>query len=121
MSDDDSNNRGIFDIIDKGIDLYERNKDLIKDAAPDGVSNSDIEGNPAKRVDIGSSYAEIVMDVGTDSVDNIGLDFNDGNVEVTVGNEKVKASVPDDVIMDDAEAYLNNGIIEVKIPRDKEE
>ncbi len=114
---DESKGSDIFDMVDRAISLYENNKDALQGVVPDD-NNVTIDGEePLKQALVDDDKALITVDVGTDGISNIRLALNGTTAEVTVGDKTVSADVPSDVNMDDAEAHINNGVLEVEIPR----
>lgn len=118
---DRKNNDGIFDMLDKAVNFYEENKDMIQEVAPSGNSVKIDDKSPLREAIVSDDKVMIVVEVKGDGFSNIIIDDTEDGVVVGMNDEKVVAEVPDDVNVDQAGATLNNGVLEVTIPRNKEE
>lgn len=116
MTDKDKSNN-IFDMLDKAVEFYEQNKDMIEGAVPSSGNVSIGEDDPLKKAMVNDDKVIIIVDVGTDKLEDIRLSLNGTKAEIGIGNDSVMVDVPTDVNMDSASAQLNNGILEVEIPR----
>lgn len=114
---DDNKGSDIFDMVDRAVSFYEKNKDTFKSVTDtnDGITIDDED--PLKQAHVTDDEAMITVDVGTDELEDIRLALNGTTVEIGVGDTTITANVPADVDMDDASASLNNGVLEVVIPR----
>lgn len=117
MRDNDDNN-GIIDTIDKVIGLYEENKDMLEGALPSGNSVKIDDKSPLREAIVTDSEVTVVMEVKGEGFENIRVDDTDDGIIVGLNGKTVKAEVPSDVDIDQAEASLNNGVLEVQIPRE---
>lgn len=114
---DEGKGSDIFDMIDRAVSFYEKNKETFEGVVS-GESDVTIDDDePLKQALVDDDRAIITVDVGTDGIGDIRLALNGTTAEITVGGTTITAEVPPDVNMDDAEAHLNNGILEVEIPR----
>lgn len=114
---DKNNGSDIFDMIDRAVSFYEKNKDTFEgvvDTASDVTIDDD---DPLKQALVDEDKAMITVDVGTDEISDIQIALNGTTAEISIGGQTLKADVPADVDMDDASAHLNNGVLEVQIPR----
>lgn len=116
MSDDEGGS-DVFDMIDRAVSFYEKNKDTFEGVASTGSDVTIDDEDPLKQALVDDDKAIVTVDVGTDAISDIRLALNGTTAQVTVGGTKVTADVPADVDMDKAEAHLNNGVLEVEIPR----
>jgi len=114
---DDNKGSDLFDMIDRAVSFYEKNKDTIEGAVgtEDGIKLDDDE--PLKQASVTDDEVMITVDVGVDDLENIRLALNGTTAQIVVGGKTITAEVPSDVDMDDPEANLNNGVLEVRIPR----
>jgi len=108
----------LFDMVDRAISLYEQNKNSIQ-----GLTGGDGDINLGdddilKQASVTDSAVNITVDVGVEDLEDIRLALNGKEAQITVGGEKITAEVPSDVNMDRASAHLNNGVLEVAIPRE---
>lgn len=116
---DTSNNEGLFDMIDKAINLYNDNKDMIKEVVPDEERLKIDEKSPLREAIVSDDEVIVVVEVKDESLNNIVVDDSpEDGVIVGMNNQTVKAEVPSDVDIDKTEVSLNNGVLEVKIPRE---
>lgn len=115
---DNNNNDGFFEMLDTAVEFYEDNKDTFKGIFDEG-SDVTIDGEePLKQARVDEDMATVAVDVGTNEIEDIRLNLNGTDAVIGIGDKTITAEVPVDVKMDEAEAILNNGILEVKIPRE---
>lgn len=107
----------LFDMVDRAISFYEKNKETFEGVVPNDSSVTIDDEDPLKQALVDDDKAMITVDVGTDEIGDIRLALNGTTAEVKVGGQTITADVPADVDMDSAEAHLNNGVLEVQIPR----
>lgn len=114
----DSGERDIFDILDKAVDLYEDNKDVIKDIAP-GDESITIDGEePLKQALVDDDKVIITVDVVGKDIQDVRIALEGTEAKIVIAGDPIKAQVPSDVNMEEAQAELNNGVLEVVIPRE---
>jgi HSP20 family molecular chaperone IbpA len=116
MTDKDKGS-DLFDMIDRGISLYENNKDVVEGIVSGSSDVTIDDEEPLKQAFVDEDKAEITVDVGVDDIKDIRLALNGTEAHITVGGTTITADVPADVIMEDARAELNNGVLKVEIPR----
>lgn len=116
MSDKDRGS-DVFDMIDRAVSFYEKNKETFEGVVPGNEGISINDDDPLKQAMVDEDKAMVTVDVGTDELEDIRLALNGTTVEIGIGADTIMADVPADVDMDDASARLNNGILEVEIPR----
>jgi len=114
---DSNKGSDIFDIVDRAVSFYEKNKDTIRGATGMGDSIELDDDDPLKQASVTDEEVMITVDVGVEDLENIRLALNGTTAEIVVGGQTVTANVPSDVDMDSPEANLNNGVLEVRIPR----
>ena len=107
----------LFDMIDRAVSFYEKNKDTFEGVVDNGSDITIDDEDPLKQALVDEEKAMITVDVGTDEISDLRLALNGTTAQITVGGETLKADVPADVDMDNASAHLNNGVLEVQIPR----
>lgn len=114
---DDNNGSDLFDMIDRAVSFYEKNKKTFQGVVPgdDGITIDD--DDPLKQALVDDEKAMITVDVGSEELEDIRLALNGTTAEIGIGSETITAEVPADVDMDSAGAQLNNGVLEVTIPR----
>lgn len=107
----------IFDMVDKAVDFYKENQDMIKGMV-DGEDTIRMDDqSPLKTAIVQEDQVIISVEVKDADFSNVKIDDVDDGVVVGMNGEQVKAEVPEDVDVGDASATLNNGVLEVKIPR----
>lgn len=115
---EDKDKGGLFDALDKAIDVYESNEDTIKEFFGDD-NEVTIDGEePLKQALVEEDKAIITVDVGAGDLQNINIQLEGETAKIKIGGSTVTAKVPEDVNMDDAKATINNGVLEVEIPRE---
>lgn len=114
---DDNNGSDIFDMLDRAVSFYEKNKETFQGVVPGDDSVVIDDEEPLKQALVDEDKALITVDVGTDELEDIRLALNGTTAEIGIGDKTVKADVPADVDMDQAKAQLNNGVLEVMVPR----
>lgn len=107
----------LFDMIDRGISLYENNKDVVEGIVSGGSDVTIDDEDPLKQALVDDDKVEIIVDVGVNDIKDIRLALNGTEAHITVGGTTITADVPTDVIMENAKAELNNGVLKVEIPR----
>lgn len=119
MTEDNNKDiRNILDLADGIVSFIEENQDTISDAfGGKGVSLSDRD--PLKSI-VKEDDIVIVTIETKDEVDEVGFKRKDGKVRFMINDKSIKVSMPEDARLGDAEAVLNNGVLEVKVPRGDE-
>lgn len=115
---DDNKGTDIFDVLDKATELYNEHKDTLRDVAPETGSVTINDEEPLKQALVDDEKVLVTVDVGEGGVENIRLNLDGTTAKVEVGGKNVTAEVPEDVNMDNASAVMNNGVLEVIIPRE---
>lgn len=116
MSDKDTGS-DVFDMLDRAVSFYEQNKDTFKGVMPNESDVTIDDEDPLKQALVDDNKAMITVDVGTDAIKDIRLALNGTTAAITAGGKTITAEVPADVNMDEANAQLSNGVLEVQIPR----
>ena len=115
---DNNDKRDIFDMLDKAVDLYEQNKDTIKDIVPRDESITIDGEEPLKQALVDDDKAIITVDIGAKDIQDVRISLEGTKAKVGIAGDSITAEVPSDVNMEDAQAELNNGVLEVVIPRE---
>lgn len=119
MTDEEDNDKGFFDMLDTAVDMYEENKDTIKDVLGSEDNIGFTGDDYLKSVIKDDDCVIITVDVGDSGLEDIGLRLNGNTAEIDIGKDTVAVDVPVDVNMKSPEAQLNNGVLEVTLPREK--
>lgn len=114
---DDNKGSDVFDMLDRVVSFYEKNKETFQGVVDTGTDVTIDDEDPLKQALVTDGKALITVDVGTDAIQDIRLALNGTTAEIGIGDKTIKVDVPADVNMDEAEAKLNNGVLEVTIPR----
>lgn len=115
---DDNKDKGFFDMLDKAVSFYEENRDTIENVVSEGDGVQIDDDGPLKAAVVNEDEAKITVDVGKDNLQDIEIKLNGTTAVLVIGSNTITAEVPEDVIMDDASAELNNGVLNVQIPRE---
>lgn len=115
---DNNGDGGILDAVDKIINIYQENKDMVEGVVPSGNSVNIDDQSPLREAIVAEDEVTIVMEVKGGGFDNIRIDDTEKGILVGMNGKTVEAEVPSDVDIDGAEASLNNGVLEVKLPRE---
>lgn len=111
----------VFNAIDGLVDLYEDNKDTIKGVVGDDRKHGISEGDVLKQCFVNEDEVAITVEVGGGDISEVDLDISGDSVKLGIGDETITEEVPDDVDTGNAEAFMNNGVLEVTIPRNEGE
>jgi len=114
---DENKRSDVFDMIDRAVSFYEKNKETFEGVVDNGSDVTIDDEDPLKQALVDDEKAMVTVDVGTDEIGDIRLALNGTTAQITVGGKTIRADVPADVDMDGASAHLNNGVLEVQIPR----
>lgn len=114
---DNSDNNGIIDMIDKAVSLYQENKDMVESVVPDTDTLNIDDQSPLREAIVKDDEVIIVTEVMDDGIENIGIGDTEEGIFIEINGQKIEARVPDDISVDDADANLNNGVLEVNFPR----
>lgn len=119
MSSGDPDDFDIEDLIDTAselIDLYDQNSEKINNIVGKDqtvkVSDSDL----LNEVRVEDEMVKIVMETAG-PIEKVGLTRTGGGVSVAVNNDSITFETPEDVVVDGAEAEMNNSILTIEIPR----
>lgn len=114
---DGDNNQDVTDMIESAIDFYQQNKDIVESFMPESNSVQIDEKSPLKEAIIQDDEVIIAVETHDEGFSDVLIDETEQGVAVGINGEKIMAKVPEDVSIEDAQANLNNGVLEVKIPR----
>lgn len=117
MSNDD-NRKDIFDGIDTLINLYEDNKGHFEDMFDDGNSIKMDGQSPLKQTHVQDDEVLISVELSDGSLTEVEIMLEDSTIKLAVGDDVITADAPEDVIMEEADATMKNGILTVTIPRE---
>lgn len=117
MTRENSDVGDIVDIIETGIDLFEENRDTIEELV--GSSNEVKLGqdSPLTSAQMDEDYVYVTVEAKKDDIDGIKVKETEDGVVLGINGDPVSVDAPDDVNTAGVEAQLNNGVLEVKIPR----
>lgn len=115
---DNNKDDGFMDMVDKAVNFYQENREMFESLAPD-EDTVKIDGkSPLKSATVDDDMVYVTIEVPGDGLDSIRIDEDDDGVIIGMNGENIKAEVPEDVNTDNADASLNNGVLQVKIPRE---
>lgn len=115
MKDDDKPD--FVDIIRGAIDVYEENKHLLDGIDSDSNKLDVSEREPLQQVVKSEESVIVTMEVSSSDLDQITLNLEGEKAVIGIGSSTLEVSVPEDAEVGSADATLNNGILEVTIPR----
>lgn len=106
----------IFEMFQDGMDLIEENEDKIERIMGRAGKVKLGDDDPLK--ELMKTDEEVLIMVETkDDFSSIGVEEEDGGVKISLNEKIVKADIPDDCVVQDVDANLTNGVLEVTIPR----
>lgn len=114
---EDNNNNGIFDMVDAAIDFYEDNEDKFRKFIGTNDTVKIDDKSPLKQAHVMDDKVNIAIETGSDGIGEIHLEETEKGLIMGVGNRKVQVEVPSDVDTSKADANLNNGVLDIVIPR----
>lgn len=125
MSNSDPDPDDYVETFEELVDVMRRNMDLF-DRLVDGLGqNMDsfdmTDGEPLKKMIKDEDKVEVVIEVEGDNIGEVGFKPVDGGVVLGIGDKMYKVLTPSDVIVEDSEATLKNGILTVEMPRGDDE
>lgn len=125
MSDEDNTVDKVIDAADFAIDVIRDNKEHINaavDALDGGETDIDLSGQePLREVNMTEGMVEVTSEVKDSGVDSVKVSKEGDDLHVEIGKKTLVAKIPDDIIMEEAEAKYNNGVLTVRIPRENED
>lgn len=115
---DKRNFKDLIEMLEDAMELVEDNEDKINDLFNRGDQKINLkEGVLLSEVQIKDDEV-LIMSEAKGDFDSVGISHNNGEFSINMGDEKLIAEVPDDIDAGGTEANLNNGVLEVKIPRE---
>lgn len=114
--DDDFGIKDIIKLIEDATSYIDDNRDMIESITGSGRIRLRDE-DPLVEATKTEEKVIITMEVSGESFSNISLMYNDGVLKVDFNGDVVTADVPGDIMMEDADASLNNGVLNIEIPR----
>lgn len=116
MSDKSDKVDDIYELIKGGMDVLDEHEDKLDNLFG---SNDSIEiGDNEPLKDLTKSEDEVKVTVETDSdLDSISIRKEEDSVIISMGEKEVIAKTPEDVNLSGVDANLNNGVLDVTIPR----
>lgn len=106
-----------FGAIDKAVNSWQNNKDSIESLINKGDEILTEEEDPFFESQVREDHVRIVADVAGEEISEIDINVSDGKAKIKAGSQDISVMVPDDTQMDVIEAFVNNGVLEVKMPR----
>lgn len=114
--DDDFTIRGIMDLLDDAIGYVEENRDTFESIF--GGSRLRLgEHDPLMEASKMDDRVIITLEVSSEEFSNVSLEYDNGKLKIRFNGKSVIADVPGDIVMEDANADLNNGVLNLEIPR----
>jgi HSP20 family molecular chaperone IbpA len=116
------------DLIDSVGEIVEDNKDLINKASEfmsgDEFGDSEIKISDMENLSEVRSMEDkfvIVAETQLSGMGEIGIEPRGNRLIIGVGEKKIVAkNIPDNLVIGDSDATMNNGVLTVEIPREKD-
>lgn len=116
MNDDDDG-IDIVDMFKKASDFVDDNEDLVRSFIPEENQVDIGEQSPLKSAIVNDDEVIVTVEVKNGKFEDITVKRAEEGVIIGMNGDKVKANIPNDVDIDGADAMLNNGVLEVTLPR----
>lgn len=118
MSSDD-NFRDLFDLAEDVFGLIDENEDRIRSVI--GSNKVQLgEGEMMKELHKSEDEIRIVAET-KEEFSKVNVKKSDGDLFIEFNDKSLMSSVPDDVRIEDSRVLLNNGVLEVTVPRGDED
>lgn len=123
MKDDDDSDsvgelRALMGLAEELLQTIDRNKEVFKSVSDTIGKNYDISDTDTPySVEKSDDYIEITVLSDSGNIDNVKFNIEGSELELGFAGNTVVTEIPEDCVIDDSEAEMNNGVINVKIPR----
>jgi len=110
----------IMAMVDSLMDFVEENDEMIDRLQGGGSSGGDtvdLSDQTPLREAIRDDDRVIIASEVKGEVSSINVSEDDGEVVIGINGQELRTSVPNDVDIDGTSANVNNGVLEVEIPR----
>lgn len=106
----------IYDLLKTGAELLDEHEDKLKNVMGGSGEVNLTEQAPLKHIE--KTDDEVIITVeGDGGFSSISVMQHDGKVVIEMNEKEVIAEVPDDVNIGETNAQMNNGVLDVTIPR----
>lgn len=110
----------IFDLVRSGIDLIDEHEDKLNNILNSSQDSIRIDDR-SPLTSFQKSEDEVTITVETkEEFESISISKSGGEVTISLNDKDVVADVPRDVDIKQVDANLNNGVLDVNIPREGE-
>lgn len=109
-----------FELFEDAKEFYDDNEGRIKDVMGKKGVVSLRDTQPLTQADKLEDEVYIVAETRQDNVGGIGFLYNEKQNMMTLdmGDDQVQVLLPSDVLVNETEAEINNGVLSVTVPRD---
>jgi len=118
---DDKDDAGIEDALialEEIAGVVRDNQDVISGIFGGGEKNEVSLREPLSDAQVEEDKVVISMEMKDEKPEEMGVKFDDGIMVMNIGEKRIEADVPDDIIKSSVEASMNNGVLRVEVSRE---